>query len=46
MDWSKFHMMRSQIVMVPFALYVCAMEKMPSENADTAFVSNGNNDYN
>ena len=24
--------------MVPFALYVCAMEKMPSGNADTAFV--------
>ena len=32
--------MRSQSVIVPFALYVCGMEKMPLGNADTAFVSN------
>ena len=38
--------MRLQIVTAPFALYVCAMEKMPSGNADTAFVSNFNHDYN
>ena len=37
------------MVIVPFALYVCAMassEKMPSGNADTAFVSNCDHDYN
>ena len=38
--------MRSQILIVPFALYVCAMEKMLSQNADTAFVSNCDHDYN
>ena len=42
--------MRSQIVTVPFALYVSAMassEKMSSGNADTTFVSNcdHNNNY-
>ena len=47
--WScigHYIIMRSQIVIVPFALYVCAMEKMPSGNADTVFVSNCDNDYN
>ena len=37
------------ILIVPFALYVCAMasrEKMSSGNADTAFVSNCDHDYN
>ena len=38
--------MRLQIVIVPFALYVCAMEKMPSGNTDTAFASNYDHDYN
>ena len=36
------------MVIVPFALYVCAMasrEKMSSGNADTAFVSNCDHDY-
>ena len=48
-SWScidRYIIMRSQIVMVPFALYVCAMEKIPSGNADTAFVSNCDHDYN
>ena len=37
------------MVTVPFALYVCAMassEKMSSRNANTAFVSNCDHDYN
>ena len=40
MELHRYIVMRSQIVIVPFALYVCAMEKMPSGNADTALVSN------
>ena len=43
---SNHIIIKSQIVMVPFALYACAMEKMPSGNTDTAFVSNCDNDYN
>ena len=42
------YIMRLQIVIVPFALYVCAMasrEKMSSGNADTTFVSNCDHDY-
>ena len=35
-----------QIVIVPFALYICALEKMPPRNADTAFVCNYDHDYN
>ena len=42
----RYIIIRLQIVMVPFALYVCATEKMRSGNADTAFLSNCNNDYN
>ena len=41
--------MRPQMVVVPFALYVCAMasgEKMSSGDADTAFVNNCGHDYN
>ena len=41
--------MRSQMVIVPSASYVCAMasgEKISSGNADTAFVSNCVHDYN
>ena len=37
------------MVIVPFALYVCAMassEKMSSRNADKAFVSNCDHNYN
>ena len=37
------------MVIVPFALYVCAMasrEKISSGNADTAFVSNCDRDSN
>ena len=37
------------MVVVPFALYVCAMasgEKMSSGDADTAFVNNCGHDYN
>ena len=37
------------MVIVPFALYVCAMassRKMSSGNADTAFVSNCDHNYN
>ena len=37
------------MVIVPFALYVCAMassEKISSGNADTAFVSNCDHNYN
>ena len=37
------------MVIVPLALYVCTMasrEKMSSGNADTAFVSNCDHDYN
>ena len=48
-SWScidRYIIMRMQIVMVPFALYVCAMEKKPSGNADTAFVSNCDDDHN
>ena len=33
------HIVRSQIVIVPFALYVCAMEKMLSRNADIVSVT-------
>ena len=47
--WScidRYIIMRSQIVMVSYPLYVCAMEKMLSGNADTAFVSNYDNDHN
>ena len=43
MELHRYIIMRSQMVIVPFALYVCAMassEKMSSGNADTAFVSN------
>ena len=40
MELHRYIVMRSQIVIVPFALYVCAMEKIPSGNADTALVSN------
>ena len=41
--------MRSQMVIASFALYICAMassKKMSSGNADTAFVSNYDHDYN
>ena len=44
----RYIIMRSQMVIVSFALYVCAManrEKMSSGNADTAFVSNCDHDY-
>ena len=49
MELHRYIIMRSQIVIVPFALYVCAVasrEKMYSGNADTAFVSNCDRDYN
>ena len=49
MELRRYIIMRSQIVIVPFALYVCAManrEKMSSGNADTAFVSNCDHGYN
>ena len=49
MELHHYIIMRSQIVIVPFALYVCAMasrEKMSSGNADTAFLSNCDHDYN
>ena len=46
MELHCYIIVRSQIVMVPFALYICAMEKMPSRNADTAIVSNCDHDYN
>ena len=48
----EFHcyiIMRLQIVMVPFALYICAMaskEKISSGNAETAFVNNCDHEYN
>ena len=48
MELHRYIIMRSHIVIVPFALYVCAMvsrEKMSSGNADTAFVSNFDHDY-
>ena len=32
MELHRYIIMRSQIVIVPFALYVCAMEKIPSGN--------------
>ena len=40
---------RPQIVLVSFALYICAMvsrEKMSSGNTDTAFANNYGHDYN
>ena len=50
MELHRYIIMRSQIVIVPFALYVCAKmasrEKMSSGNADTTFVSNCDHDYN
>ena len=46
MKLHRYIIMRSQIVIVPFALYICAIEKMPLGNADTAFVSNCDRDYN
>ena len=46
MELHRYIIMRLQVVTAPFALYVCAMEKTPSGNADTAFVSNCNHDYN
>ena len=46
MELHHYIIMKSQIVIVPFALYVCAMKKMPSGNADTAFVSKCDYDYN
>ena len=45
MEWHLYIIMMPQIVIVPFALYVCAMEKTPLGNADTAFVSNCDHDY-
>ena len=46
MELHRYIIMRLQVVTAPFALYVCAMEKTPSGNADTAFVSKCNHDYN
>ena len=46
MELYRYIIVRLQIVIVPFALYVCALEKMPPRNADTAFVSNYDHDYN
>ena len=46
MELHRYIIMRLQIVIVPFALYVRAMGKTPSRNADTAFVSNCDHDYN
>ena len=45
MELHRYIIMRLQILIVFFALYVCAMEKMPPGNADTAFVSNCDHDY-
>ena len=46
MELHRYIIVRSYIVIVPFALYVCAMEKMPLRNTDTAFVSNYDHDDN
>ena len=49
MELHHYIIMRSQIVVVPFALYICAKairEKMSSGNANTAFVSNCDHNYN
>ena len=49
MELHHYIIIRSQIVIVPFALYVCAMackEKMSSGNADITFVSNCDHNYN
>ena len=40
MELHHYTIISSQILIVPFALYVCAMEKIPSGNPDTAFVNN------
>ena len=51
-SWSctdRYIIIRWQMVTVPFAFYVCAMassEKMSSGNANTAFVSNCDHNYN
>ena len=46
MELHRYIIISSQIVIVPFALYVCAMEETPSGNVDTDFVSNCDHDYN
>ena len=49
MELHPYIIMGSQIVIVPFALYVGAMasrEEMSSGNADIAFASNCDHDYN
>ena len=35
-----------EVEAVPFALYICAMQKVPSRNPDTVTVSNCDHDYN